>query len=71
MNVDVRLGTVNQDVIVTHNQHMQRNAKAMAEFGVWRLASIIHRLRNEDLPITTLRKQSVTGKPYAEYRLEA
>lgn len=46
-------------------------AKAMAEFGVWRLASIIHRLRNEGLPIITLRKQSVTGKPYAEYRLEA
>lgn len=46
-------------------------AKAMAEYGVWRLASVIHRLRKEGMNIKAVRRQSVTGKPYAEYKMES
>lgn len=43
--------------------------KAIAEFAVYRLAAIIHRLRDEGHNITTVMKRSHNGKPYAEYRL--
>lgn len=45
-------------------------AKAMAEYGVWRLASVINRLRKQGHNITTTVRKSVTGKPYAEYKME-
>ena len=41
--------------------------KAQAEFGVWRLASIIHRLRREGHKIITIRRRSYNKRPYAEY----
>ena len=44
-------------------------AKAMAEYGIWRLAAVIHKLREEGLPIRTINKRSLSGKKYAEYRL--
>lgn len=43
--------------------------KAQAEFGAFRLAAIIHRLRDEGYVIDTVMKRSVAGKPYAEYTL--
>ncbi len=43
--------------------------KAQAEFGAFRLAAIIHKLRDEGYTIDTSMKRSVTGKPYAEYKL--
>lgn len=46
-------------------------AIALAEFGAFRLATIIHRLRHEDgMKISTTIKRSFSGRPYAEYKLE-
>jgi hypothetical protein len=44
--------------------------KAQAEYSCWRLASVINRLRKQGHNIKTYMRQSVTGKPYAEYKLE-
>lgn len=44
-------------------------AKAQTEFGVWRLASVIHKLRKAGYKIITNTKRSFTGKSYAEYSL--
>ena len=45
--------------------------KALAEYGAWRLAAIIHRLRTIDgLEIETIDKRSIfSGKQYAEYKI--
>lgn len=44
-------------------------SKAQTEFGVWRLAAVIYKLRNRGYDIETINKRSFTGKQYAEYRL--
>jgi hypothetical protein len=43
--------------------------KAQSEFGAYRLASIIHRLRNDGHKIVTVMRRSYTNKPFAEYHL--
>lgn len=45
-------------------------AKAIAEFNIWRLAAIIHKLKAEGASIRSEWKYSVSGKRYAEYSLE-
>lgn len=45
-------------------------AKAMAEYNVWRLAALIHKLRQRGLNIVTYDRQALNGKRYAEYVLE-
>lgn len=45
-------------------------AKAMAEYNVWRLAALIHKLRLRGLNIVTYNKRAMNGKTYAEYVLE-
>ena len=43
--------------------------KAQAEFGVWRLASVINRLRNDGHRIISIRRRTYNNRPFAEYRL--
>jgi hypothetical protein len=43
--------------------------KAQSEFGVWRLSSIIHRLRNKGHRIITINRRTFSNKQFAEYRL--
>jgi len=45
-------------------------AKALAEYGVWRLSAIIYQLKKEGYDIVTELKRSPAGKPYAEYTLQ-
>ena len=56
-------------------QHMKRKRtitpmKALDYFGCFRLASVIHRLRQEGYVIVTeMRESKSTGNKYAQYRL--
>lgn len=43
--------------------------KAQSEFGCWRLASVINRLRNDGHSIITVPRRTYSGKAFAEYRL--
>lgn len=43
--------------------------KANSEFGVWRLASVINRLRNDGHNILTLTRRTYSGRQFAEYHL--
>ena len=56
-------------------QHLQKGKTitpyiALAQFGHFRLASCICRLRNEGFNITTTIKRNLHQEPFAEYRLE-
>jgi hypothetical protein len=46
-------------------------AKAQAECNIWRLADVILKLRKAGYNIITKLNKSISGKTYAEYRLEA
>ena len=46
-------------------------AKALAEYGIWRLAAVIYKLRERGYGIETKERKSLSGKPYAEYELVA
>ena len=46
-------------------------AKALAEYGIWRLAAVIYKLRERGYGIETKDCKSLSGKPYAEYELVA
>jgi hypothetical protein len=43
--------------------------KAQSEFGCWRLASVINRLRNAGHNILTINRRTYSGKQFAEYVL--
>lgn len=43
--------------------------KALAEYGVMRLAAVVYRLRGDGHNIIAEVRRSVSNKPYAEYRL--
>jgi hypothetical protein len=43
--------------------------KARQEFGVERLAAVIHRLRNQGHNIVTVDRRSYRNRQYAEYHL--
>ena len=43
--------------------------EALGEYNIFRLASVINRLRDEGMPIGTFMKRSMMNKPYAEYKL--
>lgn len=44
-------------------------AKALAEYGIWRLAAVIHKLSVEGMTIERTNRKSLSGKPYTEYRI--
>ena len=57
-------------------RHLQRGQTitgtgALRLYGVYRLSSTIHRLRNEGYNITTTMRKSLHGESYAEYKLAA
>ena len=43
--------------------------KAQSEFRVWRLASIINRLRGDGHRILTIPRRDFSNRPFAVYRL--
>lgn len=43
--------------------------KAQSEFGVWRLADVIYRLKGDGYRIHTRMKKTFSGKRFAEYSL--
>lgn len=43
--------------------------KALAEARIFRLAAVIHVLRQEGMKITSVRKTTFGGRPYSEYKL--
>lgn len=44
-------------------------AKALAQFGSFRLAAVIHKLKQEGMDIISTRNTDAVGRQYAEYRL--
>jgi hypothetical protein len=44
--------------------------KALAEYGIFRLADVIYKLKLDGWDITTTIKSSLVGKRYAEYTME-
>lgn len=65
-------GYTQKDYVRQHllEGHSITPLQALAEYGIFRLASVINRLRNEGLNIRTNVKRSRMNKPYAEYFLE-
>jgi hypothetical protein len=43
--------------------------KAQSEFGVWRLASVINRLRSDGHQIITINRRTFSNRQFAEYHL--
>lgn len=43
--------------------------KAQSEFGVWRLAAVIHRLRKDGYRVLTVPRRTFNGRRFVEYRL--
>jgi len=62
-----------KDLILNHLMHGMSitPVKAFAEYGTMRLAAYIHELRQEGWGIATITRRSMSGRPYAEYKLEA
>jgi hypothetical protein len=44
--------------------------KAIAEAKIFRLAAVIHTLKNKGMKIRSVRRMSFTGRPYCEYSLD-
>jgi hypothetical protein len=44
--------------------------EAQSNYGIWRLAAVINRLRNRGTPIVMQMKTAPNGARYAEYKLQ-
>ena len=57
--------------VLTHleNRGQITPLSALSEYGVFRLAAIIHNLRNRGYAISTVDKVAANGTKYAEYRM--
>lgn len=60
-----------EDVVLAHLQDglTITPMEAMTEYGIWRLAAVIHKLRCRGFDIATHTVKSKTGKQFAEYEL--
>lgn len=60
-----------EDLILAHLQEEKTLSpmEAVTEYGVWRLAAVIHKLRAKGYKIVTHNTKSKTGKTFAEYEL--
>jgi hypothetical protein len=44
--------------------------EAQSNYGIWRLAAVVNRLRNSGTPIGMQMKTAPNGAKYAEYKLQ-
>lgn len=66
--------TNNSTAMARIERHLRRGKtitpmEALVVFGVFRLASIVHRLRQRGLAIETVLKNDENGHQYASYKL--